>query len=59
MEETDKTGFNWNIEYHDGYYFFISACSAQENTGHVLKPDEKLRCFLLNKLRGPDARMTV
>ena len=58
MEEDELCAFNWNIEYHDGYYFFISACKTQGYTGNVLKPYGKF-CCASNKLRVADAKMIV
>ena len=51
-EEKDHGSQQWDIEYKDGYYFFINPFTA----GKVLQVQEgsdKLRCMATNKVKGP------
>jgi hypothetical protein len=50
----------WDIEYHDGNYFFIFAGSNDDLKGNVMGVvDLKRRCKAENKNRGERQKMIV
>ena len=56
-EEEEHGALWWDIEYKDGYYFFINP-----GTGKVMQVQEgsdKLRCMATNNVKGAQERMIV
>ena len=56
-EEEDHSALRWEIDYKDGYYFFIHP--GTEKVMEVQEGSDKLRCKATNKVKGPKQRMIV